>query len=114
VVVGNSDAGEKANSARQQKAALRNKHITVEDTAAERAVNAKQYLVTEKGIDAARVSVATSAANGQTVEDYLVPPGASFTADVQGTTPVDEATVKAQTRKPLAARAHKKPARPTE
>ena len=71
-------------------------------------------LVTEKGIDAARVSVATSAANGQTVEDYLVPPGASFTADVQGTTPVDEATVKAQTRKPLAARAHKKPARPTE
>jgi len=59
---------------RQQKAALRNKHITVEDTAAERAVNAKQYLVTEKGIDAARVSVATSAANGQTVEDYLVPP----------------------------------------
>jgi hypothetical protein len=109
VVVGNSDAGEKANSARQQKAALRNKHIKVEDTAAERAVNVKEYLVTEKGIDAARVSVATSTANGQTAEDYLVPSGASFTADVPATTPVDETTVKAQTRKPLAARAHKKP-----
>jgi hypothetical protein len=109
VVVGNSDAGEKANSARQQKAALRNKHITVEDTAAERAVNAKQYLVTEKGIDAARVSVATSAANSQTVEDYLVPSGASFTADVPATTPVDETAVKPQARKPLAARTHKKP-----
>jgi hypothetical protein len=109
VVVGNSDAGEKANSARQQKAALRNKHITVEDTAAERAVNAKQYLVTEKGIDAARVSVATSAANSQTVEDYLVPSGASFTADVPATTPVDETAVKPQARKPLAARMHKKP-----
>jgi outer membrane protein OmpA-like peptidoglycan-associated protein len=110
VVVGNSDATEKANSARQQKAALRNKHIKAEDTAAERAVNAKQYLVAEKGIDAARISAATSAADGQTVNDYLVPSGANFTADVPATTPVDETTVKAQARKPLATRAHKKPA----
>lgn len=110
VVVGNSNATEKANDARQQKAALRNKHIEAEDTAAQRAVNAKQYLVTEKGIDAARISVATSSANGQAAEDYLVPSGASFTADVPATTLVDEKTVKAQTRKPLAVRAHKKPA----
>jgi len=107
VVVGNSDATEKANSVRQQKAALRNKHIKAEDTAAVRAVNVKEYLVTEKGIDAARVSVATSAANGRTVEDYLVPSGASFAADVPATTPVDETAVKAQTRKPLAATARK-------
>ena len=110
VVVGNSDAAEKANSARQQKAALRNKHIKAVDTAAERAVNVKEYLVTEKGIDAARVSVATGTANGQTAEDYLVPSGASFTADVPATTPVDETAVKAQRRQPLAAAAHKKPA----
>ncbi|MGA3012172.1 MAG: OmpA family protein [Terracidiphilus sp.] len=110
VVVGKSDATEKANSARQQEAALRNKHIKAEDTAAERAVNAKQYLVTEKGIDAARISVATSAANGQTTEDYLVPSGANFTADVHGTSLVDESTVKAQEHKPLPVSPHKKPA----
>ena len=109
VVVGNSDATEKANSARLQKAAFKNRHIKVEDVAAERAVNAKQYLVTEKGIDAARISVATSAANGRTAEDYLVPSGASFTADVHGTTLVDETAVEAQTRKPLAMKARKKP-----
>ncbi|MGA2833418.1 MAG: hypothetical protein ABSE55_10130 [Terracidiphilus sp.] len=107
VVVGNSDATEKANSARQQKAALRNKRIKAEDAAAERAVNAKQYLVTEKGIDAARISVATSATNGQAAEDYLVPSGANFAADVEGTILVDESTVKA---KPLPARPLHKPA----
>jgi hypothetical protein len=109
VVVGNSDATEKANSARRQKAALLNKHIRVEDTAAERAVNVKEYLVTEKGIDAARVTAATGAANGEAAEDYLIPSGANFAADVPATTPVDETAVKlAQTRKPLAAAAHKK------
>ncbi|MFY9854819.1 MAG: OmpA family protein [Terracidiphilus sp.] len=112
VVVGNSDATEKTNSARQQEVAQRNKHIKAEDTAAERAVNVKQYLVTDKGIDAARISVMTSAANRKTAEDYLVPSGASFTADVKGTTLVDEAKVKAQTGKPPAARAHKKPVVP--
>ena len=109
VVVGNADATEKANSARRQEAALRNKHIKAEDTAAERAVNVKAYLVTGKGIDAARVTVATGKANGRTAEDYLVPSGASFAADVPATTLVDETAVGAQTRKPLAAAAHKKP-----
>ena len=47
--------------------------------------------------------------DGQTVEDYLVPAGASFSADVSGTTPVDETMVKPQVRKPLGAKkAHKK------
>ena len=84
-------------------------HIKAEDTAAERAVNVKAYLVTGKGIDAARVTVATGKANGRTAEDYLVPSGASFAADVPATTLVDETAVGAQTRKPLAAAAHKKP-----
>jgi outer membrane protein OmpA-like peptidoglycan-associated protein len=106
VLVGNSDAREKAKTEKEQRAALRNKHFKVVDPAAERAVNTKEYLVTEKGIDATRVVVVTGAADSQTVEDYLVPSGASFTSDVQGTTPVDESEVKAQVRKPLAAKAH--------
>ena len=44
------------------------------------------------------------------MEDYLVPAGATFSADVPGTTPVDESAVKAQPRKPLHPVAHKKPA----
>jgi hypothetical protein len=58
--------------------------------------------VTEKGIDATRVSVATNAVNGQNVNDYLVPVGASFAADVAGTTPEDETAVKPEARKSLA------------
>jgi hypothetical protein len=107
VVVGTSDAKEKEKGAREEKAEARKKHPKpVENLAAERAVNTKEYLVTEKGIDAARVSVATSSEDGRKVEDYLVPSGASFSADVTGTTPVDETAVKAVPRKPLPVRAH--------
>jgi outer membrane protein OmpA-like peptidoglycan-associated protein len=107
VVVGTSDAKEKGKLAREEKAEAGKKHPRpVQNLAAERAVNAKEYLVTEKGIDAARVSVATSSEDGQKVEDYLVPSGASFSADVTGTTPVDETAVKAVPRKPLPVRAH--------
>ena len=104
VVVGESNAKEKGITAKQQKVALKHKRAKVELFDAQRAVNAKDYLVTEKGIDATRVSVATGTADGQTVEDYLVPSGATFANDVQGTTPVDESTVKAEVRKPLAER----------
>jgi len=109
VVVGASDAKEKEKLAKEEKLALKHKHLKVVDPAAERAVNTKDYLVSEKGIDASRISVVTSATDAQTVEDYLVPSGASFTADVAGTTPVDEAAVKAQPRKPMHV-AHKKAA----
>jgi len=110
VLMGNSDDKEKAKVAKDQKAALKNKHIKVSDPAAERAVNAKEYLVTEKGIDASRVGVVTGKGDGRTVEDYLVPSGASFVSDVPNTSAVDEGAVKAQVRKPLAASAHKKAA----
>jgi hypothetical protein len=106
VVVGESDAKEKARTEREEKSAKRHRHLKVEDDAAQRAVNTKEYLVTEKGIDASRISVATGTTDGQTVEDYLVPAGATFTADVNGTTPVDETMVKAQVRKPLGERHH--------
>jgi hypothetical protein len=108
VVVGEDNAKEKGITAKQQKVAARHKKAKVELFDEQRAVNAKDYLVTEKGIDASRVSVATGTTDGQTVEDYLVPAGATFTGDVQGTTPVDESTVKPEVRKPLAERHHAK------
>jgi hypothetical protein len=61
--------------------------------AAERAVNTKDYLVTEKGIDASRISVYTGTDNGKTVTTTLVPSGA--TLSTSGLTPVDESAVKA-------------------
>jgi outer membrane protein OmpA-like peptidoglycan-associated protein len=110
VMVGNSDAKEKAKLAKEQNAASKHKHVKVVDPAAERAVNTKDYLVKEKGIDASRISVATGTADEQTVDTYLVPSGATFTADVTGTTPVDEAAVKPQPRKPLGEHHHTKKA----
>jgi hypothetical protein len=115
VVVGESDAAEKAKTAKE--AAIQSKHKhpkpVVED-ASQRGVNTKEYLVTEKGIDASRISVATGATDGQTVEDYLVPSGATFTNDVNGTTPVDETAVKAEVRKPLPERKHPHHAKPAQ
>ncbi|MGH9563625.1 MAG: hypothetical protein ACRD3S_19400 [Terracidiphilus sp.] len=101
VVVGEQSTDEAAKTARQEKFAAKHKHATVDRFAAQRAVNAKDYLVTEQGIDASRISVATGSADSQTVENYLVPPGATFTNDVTGTTPADESEMKPQARKPL-------------
>ncbi|MHB1936710.1 MAG: OmpA family protein [Acidobacteriaceae bacterium] len=56
--------------------------------AAERAVNTKAYLVSEKGIDPSRIDVRTGNAGSDTVQNYLVPSGATFDNDVQGTTAV--------------------------
>lgn len=106
VLVGQSDDKEKAKTAKQQKYAEHHKRAKVEDLAAQRAVNAKDYLVTDSGIDGSRISTATTATDGQAVQNYLVPSGADFSSDVQGTTPVDETTVKPQTRKPLGERHH--------
>ncbi len=78
--------------------------------AAQRAVNTKAYLVTEKGIDASRISVRTGTQGNKEVENYLVPAGATFDNDVQGTTAVDESTVKVQARKAAAAVHHRKKA----
>jgi hypothetical protein len=81
--------------------------------AAQRAVNTKAYLVTEKGIDASRISVRTDSTGTNEVDNYLVPAGANFDNDVPGTTPVDESVIKPQVRKPLPERhpaRHKKAA----
>jgi outer membrane protein OmpA-like peptidoglycan-associated protein len=94
VVVGEADSKEQAKTAKEVEFALKHKHAKVVDLAAERAVNVKDYLVTEKGIDASRISVVTDTKDSQAVETYLVPSGATFTNDVTGTTVVDESAVK--------------------
>jgi outer membrane protein OmpA-like peptidoglycan-associated protein len=79
--------------------------------AAQRAVNAKDYLVKEKGIDASRVQVRTGTEAGKQVQNYLVPSGATFDSDVQGTTQVNEDSVRPQARTGHAAHhSHKKKA----
>ncbi len=82
--------------------------MTPEKLAAQRAVNTKDYLVKEKGIDASRISVRTGTKGTNEVDNYLVPAGATFDNDVQGTTPVDESGVKAQPRKAVGAAHHRR------
>ena len=104
VVVGESTAKEKTPP--------KGRHPKTVDVAAERAVNTKDYLVKEKGIDASRITVAEGTSDAKSVENYLVPAGATFASDVPGTTPVDENAVKPQERKALGERHHTKKTNP--
>jgi hypothetical protein len=70
----------------------------------ERAVNEKEYLVQEKGIDASRISVYTGTAGTNTAATTIIPEGA--TLDQTGLTPVDESTVHAQPRNAPVRRHH--------
>lgn len=83
-------------------AASTEKHGT--DLAAKRAVNTKDYLVKEKGIDASRISVYTGTQDGKTVTTTLIPAGA--TMDSTGITAVDESAMMAPVKHH--ARRHKK------
>ena len=67
--------------------------------AAQRAFNTKDYLTKEKGIDPSRIEVRTGTGEQQTAEIWLVPTGATFTGE--GTTVVDESTMKAPAKKPV-------------
>jgi hypothetical protein len=100
-VVGSSTAEEKTPPKHPKKGAV------AEDFAAQRAVNTKDYLVTEKGIDASRITVYTGPGTDKKVEDYLIPAGATF--NVPGANGVS-GDVKAQPRKALAEKHHKKAA----
>ncbi len=104
VVVGESTAKEKTPP--------KGRHPKTVDVAGERAVNTKDYLVKEKGIDASRITVAEGTSDAKSVENYLVPAGATFASDVPGTTPVDENAVKPQERKALGERHHTKKTNP--
>jgi hypothetical protein len=61
------------------------------NAAAERTLNARQYLTQEKGIDASRIELRTGEAADKTVVNTLVPAGALF--NDQTTHPFDEKTV---------------------
>lgn len=74
VMIGNSSANERP------------------ETGAERALNARQYLVQEKGIDPSRIEVRIGAMPGRFVNNILVPPGATF--DQSTTRAFDESSIK--------------------
>jgi len=61
------------------------------EAAAERTLNVKQYLIDEKGIDPNRIEVRTGENTGRTVDNVLVPPGATW--DTGGTTSFDPTTI---------------------
>jgi hypothetical protein len=96
-IIGNATAAEKAPS--------KSKRVKKPDFAAERAVNTKDYLVKEKGLDPSRIKVWTGSDDAKTVTSVLVPAGAD-TSSITAT-PVDESAVKVQPRKPLGAKKHK-------
>ena len=64
-------------------------------TATQRAVNTKDYLVTDKGIDASRVAVYTGSTDSNIVDIVMIPSGSSI--DLSGLTPADD-SVKAVPR----------------
>lgn len=100
VLVGNSNAKEQAADAKSAKM----KHPKP-GYAMSRAVNTKNYLVTDKGIDASRIMVYTGTDDAQTVTTSLVPAGATNPA--ASNTAVDESAVKAVPRTAVK-KAHKK------
>jgi hypothetical protein len=61
------------------------------DAAAERTLNEKQYLVVEKGVEPSRIELRTGETAGRTVDNVLVPPGATW--DPSGTESFDPARV---------------------
>ncbi|HWR34765.1 MAG TPA: OmpA family protein [Clostridia bacterium] len=69
--------------------------------AAQRAINTKEYLVKEKGIDPTRIEVRTGTGDENKSEIWLVPTGASFVGE--GTTVVDESAMAKPVRKSKAA-----------
>ncbi len=89
VVVGYTDPEELKSKALAKKNA---------NLAAQRAVNTRDYLVTEKGIDGSRIEARSDGTSAAKAEIYLVPAGATF--DQAGTQPVDVSKVKAQPRTP--------------
>ena len=93
-LVGNADAKENSMKGKRKP-----------NFAAARAVNTKDYLVTEKGIDASRIMVYTGTDDAQTVTTSLIPAGAANPA--ASDTAVDESAVKAVPRTPVK-KTHKK------
>jgi hypothetical protein len=83
-LVGNEDAKEQAAEAKEAKLKPR---VQKPSDAVERAVNTKQYLVNEKGIDPTRILLYTGTDDAKTVTSTLIPAGAVNPA--VGNTPVN-------------------------
>lgn len=62
------------------------------EAAAQRVLNARQYLTDEKGIERGRIAVRVGETSGRTVRDVLVPTGASFSEP--STQPFEERSIK--------------------
>ncbi len=71
-----------------------------------RAVNTKDYLVNDKGIDASRIMVYTGTDDAKTVTTTLIPAGATNPA--ASDTAVDESAVKAVPRTAMKHKKHMK------
>jgi OmpA family len=84
------------NATSKEKETPKGKHVKLVDLAAERAVNTKAYLVTEKGIDPSRIVVGIGTDDSKSVTDTLVQVGAV----APSITPIDENAVKAVPRTP--------------
>lgn len=80
-----------------------------EAAAVQRAANAGDYLIHQKGIDAARVEYRLGQAGVMQVDNYLLPPGANFNQDVPGTLLVEESQIKPEPRVALPMRHTKRP-----
>jgi pyruvate/2-oxoglutarate dehydrogenase complex dihydrolipoamide acyltransferase (E2) component len=100
VLVAESSVKEKETT-KQEEHAAKHKRAKVQHFAEQRAVNAKDYLVREKGVDPARIAIATGPGDDQNVQVYIVPAGASFSADVQWTSWINETAFTPEERKPL-------------
>ena len=89
VIIGYAD-GEKA----PMEGTGKNRHPM--NLAAQRAVNAKAYLVQQQGIDPSRVEVRQGTGQQKVADIVWVPQGSdeNTCADLQNTTPVDESVVK--------------------
>ncbi|MFZ0796010.1 MAG: OmpA family protein [Candidatus Korobacteraceae bacterium] len=89
VIIGYAD-GEKA----PMEGTGKNRHPM--NLAAQRAVNAKAYLVQQQGIDSSRVEVRQGTGQQKVADIIWVPQGSdeNTCADLQNTTPVDESVVK--------------------
>jgi hypothetical protein len=83
-LVGNEDAKEQAAEAKEAKLKPR---VQKPSDAVDRAVNTKQYLVNEKGIDPTRILLYTGTDDAKTVTTTLIPAGAVNPAI--GDTPVN-------------------------
>jgi len=101
VFVADSTAKEKEATKGQGKRAKHFNKSIIQHFAEQRGVNAKDYLVREKGVDSSRIAITVGTGDDQNVRNYLVPAGANFLTDVQGSLFVNEAAFTPEERKSL-------------